>query len=111
LRRDLSMNIRRRVDGMKWPDDTRGDIARVLTLWSGLREEFGAVGPWLFGERSIADAFLAPVVTRFRSYGVALPAEAAVYSRTLLSDVDFRSWEAAAIAEPWTIPSTDILYT
>ena len=57
----------------------------------------------------MADAFFAPVVTRFRTYGVPLSASSAAYSEAVLADPDFRDWEAAAIAEPWTLPSTDVL--
>ncbi|HEX9138851.1 MAG TPA: glutathione S-transferase, partial [Steroidobacteraceae bacterium] len=53
-----------------WPMDTRAtglhtpmspklaaDIARIEQLWEQCRAAFGAEGPWLFGQYSIADAF------------------------------------------------------
>ncbi|MDP2308561.1 MAG: glutathione S-transferase [Pseudomonadota bacterium] len=102
LRRDLSMNIRHRCTVETWPGDTRADIARVVDLVSATLARFG--GPWLVGERSAADAFYAPIATRFRTYDVALPAEVQSWCDTVLADADFRVWEAAAVAEPWSIP-------
>lgn len=78
------------------------DIRRLIGLWREMRERFGADGPWLFGDWSIADAFFTPVATRFRHYGVDLAAlgddgTAAAYAATLLADADFRAWEAEAL--------------
>lgn len=113
VRRDLSMNIRRRVTPRDrprdWPEDTRDDLARIEEVWSVTRARYGAGGPFLFGARTIADAFFAPVVTRLRTYGVPLSASSAAYSEAVLSDPSFREWEAAAVAEPWALPATDAL--
>lgn len=109
LRRDLAMNVRRRTAARIWADDTRADIARVVELWSSLRDVHGAKGPFLFGERSCADAMFAPVCTRFRTYGVHLPDIARAYCNTVLEDDAFLQWELDANAEPWTLPETDHL--
>ena len=45
------------------------DVARIDELWNECRRQYGAQGPWLFGEYSIADAMYAPVVLRFNHYG------------------------------------------
>ncbi len=111
VRRDLSMNLRRRTRATGLPADTLTDIHRITELWSDLREKYGGSGPWLFGQRSLADAFYAPVVTRFRSYGIDLPEVCASYSQALFGDPDFRAWEAGAEAETWTIESADALFT
>ena len=110
VRRDLSMNIRRRVPARAWPADTAADIARITAIWADLRARYGTSGPWLFGKRSVADAFYAPVVTRFRTYEVAVPTVCAAYMDTLFADDSFRSWEADAIAEPLVIEQTEALY-
>jgi glutathione S-transferase len=109
VRRDLSMNLRRRVAAQDWPADTRADLARIDALWRGCLEQSG--GPWLFGARSIADAFYAPVVGRFRTYGVALAGDLERYAGTVWADPDMRAWDEAARIEPWAIPSTDALYS
>jgi glutathione S-transferase len=110
LRAALPMNIRRRVQIASWPPDVAADIARVVALWTTLRATHGAAGPWLFGHRTVADAFYAPVATRFRTYGVALPPLLDAYVDTLYADAEFRGWEADSKAERWSIASTDALY-
>lgn len=109
VRRDLSMNIRRRTSPRAWGDDTRDDLARIQELWRTTRARFGAGGPFLFGTRTIADAFYAPVVTRLRTYGVELTPESAAYSAAVLADPAFREWEKAGEAEEWTMPQIDAL--
>jgi glutathione S-transferase len=109
VRRDMSMNLRRRVAARDWPADTRADLVRIEALWRDCLERSG--GPWLFGARSIADAFYAPVVGRFRSYGVSLAPDLQAYAATVWADAAVGEWDEAARAEPWSIPSTDALYT
>ncbi len=111
LRRDLSMNLRRRVEREPpWPDDTRADLRRLLACWEGLRARFAIGGPWLFGGRSIADAMFVPVASRLRTYAVPQPALVSAYVDTALADADVAAWIADAAREPWTIASTDALY-
>lgn len=109
LRRDGSMNVRRRAGRRDWPADTRADIARLEELWSMLRKTYGAGGPFLFGARSIADAFYAPVCTRLRTYDVAVSNLTSDYCAAVFADDAFQEWERAAIAESWTIPEADAL--
>lgn len=104
VRRDLPMNIRRRTTPRDWPEETRADLARIDALWTSTRERYGTDGPFLFGRRTLADAFFAPVVTRLRTYGVPLSPVVAAYCEAVLSDADFRAWEAAAEAEEATMP-------
>jgi glutathione S-transferase len=94
-----------------WPLDTRAtglhtpispelaaDIARIEQLWEQCRGAFGAEGPWLFGEYSIADAAFAPVVLRFRSHGPRLGPVAQRYQATTLADKYLNEWLRAAAA-------------
>lgn len=111
VRRDLSMNVRRRIAAAPpLPEDTQADITRIKELWGDLRRRFGAGGPFLFGRRCIADAMFAPVCTRFRTYAIGLDATAQAYCDAIFTDAAFGAWEKAAIAESWTIPVTDALY-
>lgn len=103
LRRDLSMDLRKREPTRAWPEGTRRDIARILDLWQTIRATHGAAGPFLFGARTLADAFFAPVCTRFRTYGVTLDPGATAYSEAVFADEAFLRWERDAKAEPWTI--------
>lgn len=81
IRRELSCGLFGRV-----PDFTPGvaaqaDIARVFEIWGEKLERSG--GPFLFGRFSIADAMFYPVRTRFRTYGVAIPASLGAYVQAL----------------------------
>jgi glutathione S-transferase len=109
LRRDMSMNIRRRMTAPpRWPEDTRADLERLLDLWSGHLRNSG--GPFLFGGRSVADAMFAPVATRLRTYAVEIPPQAQRYCAVVLEDAAFQEWERAAVGEPWTIEQAEALY-
>jgi glutathione S-transferase len=109
VRRDMSMNVRRRMTTTpEWPEDTRVDLDQLFTLWAHVLAQSG--GPFLFGERSIADAMFAPVCTRLRTYAVAAPPAAQKYCATLFADAAFLEWERAAEAETWTIEQAEALY-
>jgi glutathione S-transferase len=111
IRRDMSCNIRRRLErAPQWPADTHTDMTRLFELWGGLRARFGDEGDFLFGQRSIADAMFAPIATRLRTYAVEAPEFAQAYCATIFADAAFQEWERAAEAEPWTIEQTEALY-
>ena len=108
LRSEMPMNCRarRRVEASA---QTRRDIARVDEIWSkGMREnEIGRQGPWLFGEFSIADCFYAPVVMRFKTYGVALSEGAQQYQDFFLQDEVLNRWVSAAVQETEILPEDE----
>ncbi len=111
IRRDFSMNIRRRLHhSPTLNEDTRADLTRLYQVWSGLRTRFGAEGQFLFGQRTIADAMFAPVATRLRTYAVEAPDEAQAYCAAIFADAAFQEWERAAEAEPMSIEQTEALY-
>lgn len=76
---------------------TRKNVARITELFNELLARFG--GPFLLGEWSIADAFYAPVATRFRTYGIKADGAAGAYVERLLATPEVLAWEAAAKAE------------
>jgi len=91
------------------PDSERSaDIARIESLWAECRTRFGAAGPWLFGEFSVADAMYAPVVLRLRTYGAPVGEATAAYMATVLADAHVCDWLTAAAAENWTIEASEI---
>lgn len=102
VRRDLAMNIRRRCRAHGLPAQTEAEIARLDALFSDCRRRHGDGGPFLFGRRSLADAFYLPVATRFRTYGIALSSAADAYMHAVLSDPAFLEWEARVLALPVT---------
>lgn len=77
------------------------DLARIVALFRQMRNRFEASGPWLFGERSIADIFYTPVAARVRHFQIDLSAHgddgtAQTYVEALLAHPHFREWEAEA---------------
>jgi glutathione S-transferase len=53
----------------------------------------------LFGTFSVADAMFAPVVLRFRTYGINLPDSASHYPRRMLESQAMQKWLLAAESE------------
>lgn len=99
LRDQLPMNIERRCRSRDLREGTQRDIRRVLALWEELRANYHEQGPWLFGTRTIADAFYAPVATRFRTYAIDIGPGAEAFTQALFSDPDFLEWEAKPITD------------
>ena len=100
LRRDMPMDVLSDKRGQGHTPDALKDAARVQEIWRECVEKSG--GPFLFGEFSIADAMFAPVVTRFRTYGVELDAPLAAYSQAMFGLPAMREWIADAEREPRT---------
>jgi glutathione S-transferase len=92
LRGAMPMNLRASHPGKGRTPQSEKDIARVVEIWTSCRARFGKGGELLFGAFSVADAFYAPVVTRFRTYGVTLPPEAEAYARAVESLRAVREW-------------------
>ncbi|HEY1697337.1 MAG TPA: glutathione S-transferase [Polyangiaceae bacterium] len=112
LRSKLPCNIRRRAPPREPArhagEAVQHDIARVEALWAELRGRFGKGGPYLFGAKpTVADAFYAPVATRFRTYAVPIAAASQAYVDAILKDPAFLAWEKDGIAEAWTMPQWD----
>ncbi len=104
LRAEMSMDLLARFPTPPIGDDLAGDIGRIVAIWRGTRERYGAGGPFLFGTFSNADAMFAPVATRFRTYGVDLGAfgddgTAAAYADAILALPGMAEWTKGAEAE------------
>ena len=100
LRRDMPMDVLSDKRGQGHTPEALADAARVQAIWRECLDRSG--GPFLFGEFSIADAMFAPVVTRFRTYGVELDAPLASYSQAMFALPAMREWIADAEREPRT---------
>jgi len=98
LRRQLSMNIAARHETPVLEKITQRQVARVADLWMEALARHRE-GGFLYGHFTIADAFYAPVVTRFATYSVPLPAPAAAYCERIRALPAMREWIAAAKAE------------
>ncbi|MCM8557066.1 glutathione S-transferase family protein [Sphingomicrobium sediminis] len=103
LRREMPMNVRRRVDDFQMSDEVRADIDRILQLWAQARARYGGTGDYLFGEWNAVDMMFAPVITRFLTYQVQLPKFAAAYSYFVLHHPHVVEWIELAQEEPWEI--------
>ena len=108
LRHAMPMNIRAKGRTVERTAALEADIERVKDLWRTCRAQYGAGGDWLFGAFSIADAFYAPVVFRFVTYGVALGAVEQAYVETLQADPDVQTWVQGAIAETEIIEAEEV---
>ncbi len=103
LRNAMPMNIRAQRPGRPIPADVQADIDRIRAIWRWCRERFGEGGHFLFGSFTIADAMFAPVVARFRSYGVTLEGEEVAYAQAVWDLPAMRAGAEAARQEPWVI--------
>ena len=99
LRDAMPMNCRAMGRKVALPDKLTADIDRIIDIWSDCQRRYGADGGWLFGRFSVADAMYAPVVLRFRTYGINLPASATAYPARLLESEALQNWLAAAESE------------
>jgi glutathione S-transferase len=79
--------------------EVQADLARIKALWKELRERYGAGGPWLFGNFSIADAMFAPVASRFRTYDLPTDEVSREYIATVFDHPAMREWERRAQEE------------
>ncbi len=99
LRGAMPMNIRASHPGKGMSPAVQRDIDRIVEIWQSCRARFGQGGELLFGQFTAADAFYAPVATRFRTYTVALPPAAQRYVDALLDLSAVREWVAQARRE------------
>jgi glutathione S-transferase len=111
LRGHMTMNLRASVPNKSRPPEVNADIARIAQIWNDCRGRFGKPGPFLFGAFSNADAMYAPVVTRFKTYGVleTLDEVSQSYCRAMLDFPPMREWYGAAAGEGWSIPEYESL--
>lgn len=91
LRDAMPMNCRAMGRKVHLPKELAADIDRVLEIWSDCQQRYSGDG-WLFGKFSIADAMYAPVVLRFRTYGINLPDSAELFPERLLRSEAMQNW-------------------
>jgi len=99
LRDCMPMNCRAMGRKVEIPDALGRGIDRVIAIWSECHKRFGANSGWLFGRFSVADAMFAPVVLRFRTYGINLPVSAGYYPQRVLESKAMQAWLTAAECE------------
>ena len=99
LRGAMPVNIRASHPGKGMSPAVQQDIDRIVEIWQSCRARFGSGGKLLFGQFTIADAYYAPVATRFRTYAIALPPAAQRYADALLDLSSVQEWTAQARRE------------
>ena len=100
LRNHMPMDLQNEFPGEGKGEGVARNIKRIREIWQGTRDRFGAGGDFLCGGFSAADIMFAPVVTRFRTYGVELDPMAQAYADAILDQPLMREWTAAALSEP-----------
>jgi glutathione S-transferase len=108
LRASLPVNLKGHFPNFKIWSRAQGDIDRICTIWRECLAKSG--GPFLFGERTMADAMYAPVVTRFMTYDVKLDRTLAAYASTVMAMPEMQEWIEAAKAEPADIEELEVEY-
>lgn len=78
-------------------ENVERELVRIGAIWRHCLTRWK--GPWLFGQLSLADIWCAQLVFRFRTYGVRMGTAEQQYTRTMLSDVDVRTWLSECLAE------------
>lgn len=102
LRTHCPMNIEAHLPqagALIWRDQSgvRADAARLFDMWGTLLKAHG--GPMLFGNFSVADAFYAPVCTRFKTYGLPVPDDIKAYMDRVLALPGVAAWMGDALIE------------
>lgn len=104
LRSELPMNCRA-TRQVELSNSAKLDIARVDAIWS--KSMSAGKGSWLFGDFSIADCFYAPVVLRFKTYGISVSEPARQYQSWFLEHDALNRWVDAAKAETEIVPEDE----
>ena len=104
LRQACTMNMRHVLPAADLTPEVAANVARIVDLWAQARSRFGVGGDFLFGAFGAADIMFAPVVTRFVTYSISVPADARGYMDAVLAHPFMQEWTAGAAAEDWVIP-------
>ncbi len=98
LRSAMPMNVRGSYPGKGHTDKALSDIKRIIEIWQSCLSK-ASERPFLFGDFSAADAMYAPVVMRFKTYGVALPQKLQTYCAAVEASPGVTAWNKEALLE------------
>ena len=107
LRSNMPMNIEASLPGLGWNQAVQKDIDRIVAIVAELRTVHAASGPFLCGAFTVADAFFAPVASRFKTHAVQLPAVVQQWSDTLHATPAMQEWTLGALAEKRYLPEDE----
>lgn len=100
LRNHMPMDLQNEFPGEGIGEGVAGNIKRICEIWRDTRQRFGTGGDFLCGGFCAADIMFAPVVTRFRTFGVELDPAAQAYADAVLDQPLMREWIEGAVCEP-----------
>lgn len=107
LRTAMWMNIRARFRGKGRTAAAQADIGRISEIWETCLTQAGP-HQYLFGDFSIADAYFAPVVMRFRTYAVSLAPALDAYVERVAAHPAVAQWIREAIEEKERIEKYEV---
>jgi len=90
LRKEMPMDTNLKTTQTPSPE-TQPNINRILEIWHKTQTKYADNGNFLLGKFSITDAFFAPVVSRFVSYGVNV-GEMQKYVETITNLPIYQEW-------------------
>ena len=97
VRDQLTMEFARQKALPELRDETKIQVARILDAWEQALTAYQ--GSFLFGNLTVADCMYAPVVSRFRTYGVDTSARVKAYMDRVMALPAMQDWMKAAEAE------------
>ncbi|HTT97674.1 MAG TPA: glutathione S-transferase family protein [Rhizomicrobium sp.] len=99
VRQQLTMDFARRLPTPALRDETKAQIARIIASWSEALDSHAKDGGFLFGRFSVADCMYGPVVSRFVTYGIAVPAQVRTYMERMMALPAMLDWGRASRIE------------
>lgn len=108
IRNTLPMNCGKSIVVADISESLQSEIDRVCEIWRQFRQKSAEVGPFLFGKFSIADAMYAPVVLRFKGYGIDVGEVEKEYMESMLSLNSLQEWVAEGVAETELISQYEV---
>ncbi|WP_026988647.1 glutathione S-transferase family protein [Fodinicurvata fenggangensis] len=99
LRKECPMDMRAHRPA-ELSADTQRDVERISAIWEDCLEAVGGTG-FLFGAPGLADAFYAPVASRFATYGILPGPLGQAYMQQVQEWPLYQEWLNAARQEAW----------
>lgn len=106
LRTHAPMNLRASYPGRVDFDLVSADVQRFNAIVTPLLEKSG--GPYLFGPFSAADAMLAPLATRLKTYAIPCPPSLQAYVEAIHDLPAFQVWYADALKDKTIVEEDEI---
>ena len=86
LRKECPMKLRNQPQATAISESSQQDIKRIVQIIESCH------GPYMLGEYSIVDCFMAPLMTRINTYGISVPQATQTYVKTILSHPHVVEW-------------------